>query len=101
MVVLIIVYSETYFVHWLSLPVPVTMFCSLVEPTSTCNHVIISVYREPDVLADCKFETDVEKETLMTNIKHRLTPHPVKIRAGLSTLKTVFHLQGESSWYLG
>jgi len=25
---------------------------------------------------------DEEKRTLLSNIRHRLTPHPVKIRAG-------------------
>lgn len=34
------------------------------------------------MLNECTFETEDEKETLVTNIKHRLTPHPVKIRAG-------------------
>lgn len=39
---------------------------------------------DPNVLNECTFETEDEKETLVTNIKHRLTPHPVKIRAGTS-----------------
>ena len=37
----------------------------------------------PDVLAECSFESDKERETLMSNICHRLTPHPVKIRADI------------------
>lgn len=36
---------------------------------------------DPTVLSGCTFVSDEEKETLMTNIQHRLTPHPVKIRA--------------------
>ena len=39
-------------------------------------------FRDPGVLSECKFDTEEEKEVLMSNIKHRLTPHPVKIRAG-------------------
>ena len=38
--------------------------------------------RDPGVLSECKFDTEEEESVLMTNIKHRLTPHPVKIRAG-------------------
>ena len=38
---------------------------------------------DPSVLANCTFESEEEEEVLMTNIKHRLTPHPVKIRAGM------------------
>ena len=38
--------------------------------------------RDPSVLSGCTFETEEEKHVLMMNIKHRLTPHPVKIRAG-------------------
>ena len=34
------------------------------------------------MLDDCSFSSEEEKETLLSNIRHRLTPHPVKIRAG-------------------
>jgi len=37
--------------------------------------------RDPSVLDDCTFESEEEKSTLVVNIQHRLTPHPVKIRA--------------------
>ena len=40
------------------------------------------------MLADCIFESEEEKQVLMANIRHRLTPHPVKIRAG-----TILHIQ--------
>ena len=43
------------------------------------------------MLDDCKFASAEEKETLVTNIKHRLTPHPVKIRAGEWDLKQYFN----------
>ncbi|CAI8037736.1 Eukaryotic translation initiation factor 2 subunit 1 [Geodia barretti] len=36
---------------------------------------------DPTVLDDCSFSSEEEKETLLSNIRHRLTPHPVKIRA--------------------
>ena len=38
---------------------------------------------DPTVLEGCTFASEEEKETLLDNIKHRLTPHPVKIRAGI------------------
>lgn len=38
---------------------------------------------DPSILADCQFESEEEKEVLMINIKHRLTPHPVKIRSDI------------------
>ena len=37
----------------------------------------------PDILAGCSFVNEEEKEALMANIRHRLTPHPVKIRADI------------------
>lgn len=40
--------------------------------------------RNSSVLDDCTFREDNdEKNVLLSNIKHRLTPNPVKIRAGL------------------
>ena len=50
---------------------------------------------DDSVLADCTFMTDEEKEVLITNIKHRLTPHPVKIRAGMDVMKSW------RGWYWG
>ena len=44
--------------------------------------VVFLCFSDPDVLSECKFDNEEEKEVLMNNIKHRLTPHPVKIRAG-------------------
>ena len=42
-------------------------------------------HRNPSVLDDCKFREDNdEKNALLFNIKHRLTPNPVKIRAGFN-----------------
>ena len=38
--------------------------------------------RSPGVLDVCEFK-EKEKDELMTYIKHRLTPHPVKISAGV------------------
>ena len=34
------------------------------------------------MLNTCRFKGEDEEETLLSNIQHRLTPHPVKIRAG-------------------
>jgi translation initiation factor 2 subunit 1 len=36
---------------------------------------------DASVLDGCTFSSEEEKETLLSNISHRLTPHPVKIRA--------------------
>ena len=49
--------------------------------------VTYAPYRDPSVLSDCKFDGEEEEEVLMSNIKHRLTPHPVKIRAGTGLLE--------------
>ena len=47
-------------------------------------------FRDPNVLSDCQFDNDEEKHVLMVNIKHRLTPHPVKIRAGKEMLQCIY-----------
>ena len=33
------------------------------------------------MLNACRFKGEDEEQTLLSNIRHRLTPHPVKIRA--------------------
>lgn len=44
-------------------------------------NLLLSSPRDPSVLDRCTFKNEEEKATLMANIQHRLTPHPVKIRA--------------------
>ena len=54
----------------------------------TTEIVYTPFLRDPNVLSECTFLNDEEKETLVSNIAHRLTPHPVKIRAGDSPISS-------------
>ena len=53
----------------------------MTVPARSLLHSCTPLPRDPTVLSGCTFTNDEERETLMTNIQHRLTPHPVKIRA--------------------
>ena len=42
------------------------------------------IFRNPEILDECEIDENT-KEVLLENIKRRLTPQSVKIRAGRST----------------
>ena len=66
----------------------ISIYPAMYKYVSIYLHMIVSSCplissRDPSVLDDCTFESEEEKSTLVVNIQHRLTPHPVKIRAGV------------------
>jgi len=55
---------------------------------------VCGVYRNPEILNECEID-DATREKLLENIRRRLTPQAVKIRAGWSNYScfhTTFHI---------
>ena len=67
-------------------PVPMTSYTgSFIHPTPSYHNLLRPTLHcsAPRVLDTCTFSTEEEKQTLLSNIRHCLTPHPVKLRAGM------------------
>ena len=64
---------------------------------------MLCCYRDETVLNECTLSEE-EKDLLLSNIKHRLTPQPVKIRSGIIYIfiyryRYIIYVQMHSSIY--